>query len=50
MPLFISILIGRIWLLAQRGEMEDDPVSFVLRDKALLCLGVVTVLVFLLAL
>ena len=50
MPLFIGILIGRIWLLAQRGEMEDDPVSFVLRDKASLCLGAITVLVFLLAL
>lgn len=50
MPLFIGILIGRVWLLAQRGEMEDDPVSFVLRDKALLCLGAVTALVFLLAL
>jgi len=50
MPLFIGILIGRVWLLAQRGEMEDDPVSFVLRDKALLCLGAFTFLVFLLAL
>jgi hypothetical protein len=50
MPLFIGILIGRVWLLAQRGEMEDDPVSFVLRDKSLLCLGAVTALVFLLAL
>jgi 4-hydroxybenzoate polyprenyltransferase len=49
MPLFTGILIGRIWLLAQRGEMEDDPVSFVLRDKALLGLGALTAVVFLLA-
>jgi 4-hydroxybenzoate polyprenyltransferase len=50
MPLLVSILIGRIWLLAQRGEMRDDPVSFVLRDRSMLGLGLVGVAAFLLAL
>lgn len=26
--------IGRIWLLANRGELDDDPVVFALRDRA----------------
>ncbi|MCC5843943.1 MAG: UbiA family prenyltransferase [Verrucomicrobia bacterium] len=25
---------GRLWLLADRGEMSDDPVAFALRDRA----------------
>ncbi len=35
--LVCSVLIfwnGRLWLLAERGEMSDDPVAFALRDKA----------------
>lgn len=50
MPLLVSILIGRIWLLAQRGEMRDDPVTFVLRDRTMLGLGLIAAAAFLLAL
>ncbi|MCB8878381.1 UbiA family prenyltransferase [Acidisoma silvae] len=49
MPLFVGILMGRVWLLAQRGEMQDDPVSFVLTDRAMLGLGAVAAICFVLA-
>jgi 4-hydroxybenzoate polyprenyltransferase len=50
MPLLVAILIGRIWLVAQRGELNDDPVSFVLRDRAMLGLGLIAAGAFCLAL
>jgi 4-hydroxybenzoate polyprenyltransferase/phosphoserine phosphatase len=36
--------ISRIWLLAGRGQMEDDPVKFALRDKVSLTCGAVLVM------
>jgi 4-hydroxybenzoate polyprenyltransferase len=34
--------LGRIWLLAGRGQMQEDPVKFALRDrKSLACIGIV---------
>lgn len=35
--------ISRIWLLASRGLVEDDPVKFALRDKTSLMCGAVLV-------
>lgn len=37
--------LGRVWLLAGRGQMQDDPVKFALRDLlSLICaLGVVSI-------
>lgn len=32
-PPLLFLWIGRIWLLANRGEMHDDPVVFALRDR-----------------
>ena len=32
---------SRIWLLAHRGELGDDPVDFAIRDRVSLALGVV---------
>ena len=49
-PLVLAVWIGRVWLLAHRGLMSDDPVSFALRDKASLGLGVLVALGFVLAL
>jgi 4-hydroxybenzoate polyprenyltransferase len=49
-PLLLAIWIGRIWLLAHRGEMRDDPVSFALRDRASIGLGFAVAFVFVLAL
>lgn len=45
-PMLLAIWVGRIWLLAHRGEMNDDPVSFALRDKVSLGLGVAVALLF----
>lgn len=38
--------ISRVWMLAHRGEMHDDPVIFALRDRASLAVGVLCALVF----
>jgi 4-hydroxybenzoate polyprenyltransferase/phosphoserine phosphatase len=32
-PLLVAVWLGRIWLLSHRGQMQDDPVSFAVRDK-----------------
>ena len=38
--------LGRIWLLAGRGQMQDDPVKFALKDRqSLACGGVITLIV-----
>jgi len=29
----------RVWLLGSRGEMDDDPVIFALRDRVSLAVG-----------
>jgi 4-hydroxybenzoate polyprenyltransferase len=38
-PAIIALWTQRIWLLAARGELDDDPVSFAVRDKLSLALG-----------
>ena len=40
-PIVLFLWLGRIWLLSQRGELDDDPVSFAIRDRASLMLGAV---------
>jgi 4-hydroxybenzoate polyprenyltransferase len=47
-PLLIYWL-NRIWLLASRGELDDDPVVFAVRDGMSLAVGVAVALVALLA-
>ena len=32
-PLLVAMWLGRIWLLSHRGQMQDDPVSFAVRDR-----------------
>jgi 4-hydroxybenzoate polyprenyltransferase len=41
--------ISRVWLLAHRGEMHDDPVVFALKDKTSYVLGLLVCLILLLA-
>jgi 4-hydroxybenzoate polyprenyltransferase len=37
--------LGRIWLLAGRGQMQEDPVKFALRDRqSLLCVAIIAVI------
>lgn len=40
--------ISRIWLLAHRGQMHDDPVVFALRDSVSRWVGVVFMIIFIL--
>ena len=45
-PAMIGIWTLRIWLLAHRGELDDDPVSFAVKDRISLGLGVILVAMF----
>ena len=42
--------LSRVWMLASRGEMHDDPVVFAITDKRSLLLGVLMAVVILWAL
>jgi hypothetical protein len=48
-PAVLGIWLPRVWLLASRGEMHDDPVVFAVRDPVSLCLGGVALLAVLVA-
>lgn len=37
--------ISRVWLLARRGKMHDDPVVFALRDRVSYAIGAAALLV-----
>lgn len=45
-PFTIAVWLLRIWLRAQRGELDDDPVSFAVRDRVSLCLGAAILVAF----
>ncbi len=47
--LFLAIWIGRIWLLTHRGQMNDDPVSFALRDRWSQLLAIMIAICFLIS-
>ncbi len=41
--------IGRVWLLAGRGGIDDDPIYYVIRDKISWVLGIIVIVLFLAA-
>ena len=41
--------VSRVWLLAHRGQMEDDPTAFAFKDPVSYLVGVLTLLVMWLA-
>jgi hypothetical protein len=41
--------VTRLWLLANRGQLDEDPVVFALRDRASLAVGAACGLVALIA-
>lgn len=41
--------ISRLWIIAHRGEMDDDPVLFALKDKVSWVVGLSFVICFILA-
>ena len=38
-PCILGLWLGRIWLLCGRGELNDDPVAFAVRDRVSIGLG-----------
>ncbi len=46
----LLLWISRLWLLASRGELDEDPVVYAITDKRSLILGVLVVLIVLAAL
>jgi 4-hydroxybenzoate polyprenyltransferase len=41
--------LSRVWLLAHRGHMNDDPIIFAIRDRTSRWIGVIFLLVFAMA-
>lgn len=50
LPLVLYLWQMRIWLLAHRGELHDDPIVFALKDPISLVLGACCAVLFYLAL
>lgn len=48
-PVIVSVWLMRIWLLANRGELHDDPVVFAIKDPQSLLAGVAITISFLCA-
>ena len=48
-PVGIGLWTIRIWLLAHRGDLDDDPVSFAVRDRLSLGMGGLLAVAFVLA-
>jgi hypothetical protein len=46
----LLLWISRLWLLASRGELHEDPVVYAITDKRSLLLGVIVVAIILSAL
>ena len=48
-PIALAMWLMRIWLLANRGELDDDPVVFAVKDPQSLAIGALLALGFLAA-
>jgi 4-hydroxybenzoate polyprenyltransferase len=46
LPAILFLFFGRVWLVAQRGLLHDDPVVFVLKDASSLLLGALAGIAF----
>jgi 4-hydroxybenzoate polyprenyltransferase len=46
---FMVLWLCRVWLLASRGELDEDPVAFALTDPASLVMGVAVAIIVVLA-
>ena len=45
-PVMLSLWLMRVWLLANRGELDDDPVVFAIKDPQSIAIGIVLALGF----
>jgi len=41
--------ISRAWLMARRGQMEDDPIVFAIKDKTTYAIAILAAIIFILA-
>jgi hypothetical protein len=48
-PVVLFLWTARVWLVGQRGQLNDDPVAFALKDRQSLAMGAVMVTAFVLA-
>ncbi|WP_339744301.1 UbiA family prenyltransferase [uncultured Maricaulis sp.] len=48
-PPLIALWMMRIWLLAHRGQLDDDPVAFAVKDRWSLLLGAALLTAFVIA-
>jgi 4-hydroxybenzoate polyprenyltransferase len=39
LPAMLFLWIARVWLVGQRGKLDDDPVAFAMKDRLSLVLG-----------
>lgn len=46
LPVVVALWIGRIWLLTGRGELDDDPIVFALKDRTSVCYGLLVAAAF----
>jgi 4-hydroxybenzoate polyprenyltransferase len=49
LPVILFLWLGRIWLLAGRQVLDEDPIRFAIGDRASLALGFAMVVVFIVA-
>ena len=49
MPAIMFLWLGRVWLLAGRNVLDDDPLWFAVRDNVSLVLGVAMIGAFICA-
>ena len=45
-PICVALWMLRIWFMAHRGELDDDPVAFALKDRISHGLGIAIVIGF----
>ena len=48
-PIIFSVWVQRLWLLAHRGKLNDDPVEFAIKDKHSLSMGTIICFFFILS-
>ena len=46
----LLLWISRLWLMASRGELDEDPVVYAITDKRSLLMGLLVALIILSAL
>jgi hypothetical protein len=46
MPAVLFLWLGRYWLLVGRGELDDDPLEYAVKDRVSLGLGAAMTAIF----